>query len=82
MASLRNHKVVEVWKSKISNTRYHVTENDRVLMTTGPMGGGAKILMMSNDDTSFSIGLYFTKRATATAWKANSNSFKNCERER
>ena len=80
MASLRNHKVVEVWKRKDSDMRYHLTANDRVLRTCGPRGGGAKLLYTNDDGKTFRItsGL---RRATATEWKANSQFFQLCERE-
>jgi len=47
MASLRNHKIVETWKTVSDNKHlYHFTENNRVVRT-GIQGGNAKLLFIS-----------------------------------
>jgi len=55
MARLFNHDITEVWVSKADpNKRYHITKNDRVIRTTGPRGGGAKMLfVLFKDPKSF-----------------------------
>ncbi len=63
MASMRNHRVIEVYRSKEvdargnrSDDRYHVTSAGRVLKTTGPKGGNPK-MMMVDDKGRFRCGL-------------------------
>ncbi len=47
MAMLRNHKVVETWKSHMDQVHlYHFTKNDRVVRT-GIKGGDAKLLFVN-----------------------------------
>ncbi len=55
MARTANHTVVEIWKVKGEDVRYHVTANDRILRSTGPRGGKAKILM--TDGQKFRVGI-------------------------
>ena len=43
MARLNKHgDVIEIWKSKTSDLRYHLTDRNWLLKTTGPRMGGAK----------------------------------------
>ncbi len=84
MASLRNHKVIEVWRMPDSDVRYYVTASDRVLRSTGPRGGGPKILFSSMAGDQFfksPLSGHQVRRATATEWKANSTVFPKCVRE-
>ena len=47
MASLRNHKVVEKWKTHLDREHiYHFTKNARVVRT-GILGGNAKIVYIT-----------------------------------
>jgi hypothetical protein len=50
MAHIAWHgNVVEVWQNKIKpNTRYHVTDTGRLMRTTGPKNGGAKMIRVDD----------------------------------
>lgn len=44
MAHLGFHgQIIEVWKHPTTDERYHFTNRQRVLVTTGPRKGGAKM---------------------------------------
>lgn len=45
MANLRNHEIMETYRSVVdANHVFHVTKDNCVVRTTGPRGGDAKIL--------------------------------------
>lgn len=68
MANMRNHDVVETYRSSLTpNDVYHVTKNDRVVRTTGPKGGGAKILFVTPAGKFNFSGM--GRRATATEFR-------------
>jgi hypothetical protein len=74
MASLSSHKIIEVWRFKDTETRYHVTETGRLLRTTGPRNGGAKIVMQKLIDGAFTFRVGVSPgdgwtRADADIWK-------------
>lgn len=52
-------KIVQVWRKPDSEFRFHVTETGRVLRTTGPKLGGAKLLRISSG-YNLQVGKYAT----------------------
>ena len=75
MANLkRQGKIIEVWQNRTRpDKRYHVTENGRVLRTTGPRDGGAKFVRVNAGGGVFVGGMDVGKLASAsdpavTAW--------------
>lgn len=74
MARMSNHEIVETYRSMLDHDHlYHVTKNNRVIRTTGPKGGGAKVLM-ATEDGKFFFGLaragVKARRATATEFRS------------
>lgn len=71
MAKMHNHEVVETYRSVLSPDHlFHVTKNDRIIRTTGPRGGGAKVLMVTEDGKFFfGLGRPNSRRATATEYR-------------
>ena len=71
MASLRNHKVVESWKT-VSDAHhvYHFTKNDRVVRT-GLQGGNAKLLFKTDKGVLNFSGM--GERATVADFRARFN---------
>lgn len=57
MASLRNHKVIEVWKVVNSDKRYHITATNLVVVTFGPRCGRAKVLRVTTDGVYNTVGI-------------------------
>lgn len=90
MASKSNHKIIETWRNTGSGSRYYVTDNDRVLKTTGPKGGQTKVLLQKQVEENparfiFKAGGFAGGgwvRASARLWKETpTSSFHECERE-
>lgn len=71
MASMKNHETVEIWHGRHHDDVYHVTKNDRIVRTTGPRGGGAKILHVLERDGRVIFNFSGQgRRATATEFRS------------
>ena len=82
MARMSNHEIVESRRSMIDRDHvFHVTKKGWVLRTTGPRGGGAKLLFVAERNGKLLFNFSgMGRRATVAEFRERLNSMEEVPR--